>query len=167
VGDQHLYDWFEVFEGGEPSYLSPGHERYNETYLTTLHEQRARQIILNHNRTRPLFLLLAAAAVHSPLQATPALLARVDAIRGSDYWRRCGWFDWGTQHNPTPLNPASPLPCAYRPHIPSRVDPRTRHWFCASCRVLPEPSLSRGWSSPARGRDDRGCGAPAVPSRVS
>ena len=117
VEGNHLYDWFEAADGEEPSYFSPGHARYNTTYLTTLHVQRAQSIILEHNLSRPLFLFLSFAAVHSPLQATPDLLARVDAVRAVDhnYFQGCGWFDWGALRNPMPLNPVSPLPCAPRP----------------------------------------------------
>ena len=43
-----------------------------------------REVIRAHDAAvRPLFLYLALAAVHSPLQATPELLARVDAVRGA------------------------------------------------------------------------------------
>lgn len=121
VNGRYLFDWFEVLGDATtnsirstPSYISPGHPRYtNATYLTTVHAQRARQVILDHNSTRgPLFLFLSFAAVHAPLQATPDLLARVDAIRGgADYFQRCSWFDWGDGvANPTPYNPESPLP---------------------------------------------------------
>lgn len=108
-----LYDWFEA-DGEDVRYMSPGRPGYtNATYLTELHTSRATEIIGQHaalRGTAPLFLYLAFAAVHSPLQATPELLARVDALRGDAYFESCGWFDWGPHANPTPLNPASPQP---------------------------------------------------------
>lgn len=122
AGHRILYDWYEAGnEGGNvsdgqptsPMFISPGHPAYdNHTYDTYLFEQRARRIILRHDAaTSPLFLYLAFAAIHSPIQATDELVSRVDALRGPDYFGRCGWFDWGNAtRNPTPYNPASPLP---------------------------------------------------------
>ena len=112
---ERLYDWFEHERGDSldaAAYLSPGHPRYNDTYIAYLHQESGRQIVANHNTTRdqPLFLYYAFAAVHSPLQAPPELLARVDQLRPPAYFPACGWFDWGTFPNPSPFNPASPVP---------------------------------------------------------
>jgi len=112
-----LYDWFEHQRGApldEATYISPAHAEYSDTYLTHLHQDRARQIVLDHNATEgPLFLFFAFAAVHSPLQATPELLTRVDALRSASYFAACDWFDWGEWPNPMPRNPLSPIP-----HVP-------------------------------------------------
>ena len=60
MGAQLTWRGFEALEGEPPRYLAPGLPGYdNATYLTTLHEQRAQTLILAHNRSRPLFLLLA------------------------------------------------------------------------------------------------------------
>ena len=108
-----LYDWFEHVAGRpatDASYFSPTHPAYNTTYLTTLHVQRAVQLINEHEAERaPLFLYFAFANVHAPFQAPPELEARVDALRDPGYFSRCSWFDWGERRNPTPRNPSSPV----------------------------------------------------------
>ena len=91
-------------------YLAPGLPGYDPGYLTTLHQRRARAIIDAHDLAHPLFLYMAFAAVHSPLQATDLLEGRVAAARGASYFSNCSWFDWGELWNPTPVNFVSPDP---------------------------------------------------------
>ena len=123
--ERPIYDWYVHDLDGRTRYSHPtiinashgeiaadAHEQ-DELYVPTLQAKRVQRIILSHDpSTAPLFLYLAFAAVHSPLQATPALLERVDALRGLDYFNSCEWFDWsGTGlPNPTPANPHSPVP---------------------------------------------------------
>ena len=61
------------------------------------------RIVNEHDDASPLFLYLAFAAIHSPIAATPSLLARVDALRGSAYFEECSWFNWLASGGTSPL----------------------------------------------------------------
>lgn len=138
-----LYDWFDTDQRlvtPATPYLSPGHPRYNRTYQTSLHAERARRIIMEHDAASPLFLYLAFQAVHSPLQASPDLLARVEALRAAEggtrvrdtdaasYWDACSWFDWG--------GGVPPLP--YVPEEEEQRQARPDHWCNGAARRVLE-----------------------------
>lgn len=124
----YVYDWFRVDASpAQPQFISPGHPLYTDrVYLPTREAARARDIILSHDAARPLFVYVAFAAVHIPAQATADLLARVDAVRGANYFASCGWFDWGPLRNPMPVNPYSPQPSIPTDDVSSTCQPRER-----------------------------------------